>query len=273
MMASLLVRLYGWWHGTLGLRGAGLMLRRLAPSIRGLQRYPLEIPKVGTVTVDFRDCSAWFWVNKLLGDAHQDEGLIIFLRRHFGANGIFWDVGANIGVITASIFQSFPTATYCAFEPNPQLGTSLKDLFQSHPNVIVYSEALSDENGVAFLKIPTGSSAIARLGTDNSEETGTRVVKITGDSFMASNPRLRPTLIKIDVEGHEPAVVKGMKHLITTCRPIVAFEHLFLTPEEIRALFPESYKLYFVDDLTGELSQTLDPARSRNSVLIPDERC
>lgn len=55
-----------------------------------------------------------------------------------------------------------------------------------------------------------------------------------------------PTMIKIDVEGHEPAVLDGLKGVIRKYGPTIFFEHIFLSPEQIRKLIPPGYKISFL---------------------------
>ena len=50
MFAKLLIALYGFVHGRLHWPGAGWLIRRLAPGLRGLQQFSLAVPHVGTAT-------------------------------------------------------------------------------------------------------------------------------------------------------------------------------------------------------------------------------
>lgn len=266
--AARLVAFYRFWHGTLRLPGAGRLLRRAARRLPELQSFPLTVPGVGSVRVDFRDCSAYFWINTLLGEPHQEDGLIAFLKQHFSPDGVFWDVGANIGAVAASLFQSFPAASFCLFEPNPALAPRLSGLFEAQRNVLVLPQALSHQTGTAILAAPPGESPIARLH-EHATAPGIEVPRTTGDRFASDHPHLGPTLVKIDVEGHEPSVLAGMKAVIARCRPVIAFEHMFLDDARIASLVPHGYRLAFIGDADGALSHTLDRSRSHNAALLP----
>lgn len=270
MFGSSLVSFYRWWHGKLHLPGAGIVLRAAASFLPSLRTYPLAVPNVGTIRADFRDSSAFAWINKLGGEQHQEEGLISFLKKRMVSNSVFWDVGANIGIVTASLLPHFPRATYCLFEPNPALASTLIEFFQASPNVLVFNQALSDRSGDSILKLPKGDSAIATLNEIEGRIGREMPVKlISGDDFVRGNPHLLPTLVKVDVEGHEPKVLAGMKHTISTAMPVLVFEHLFLSDHEATTIIPQDYQIQFIDDETGELAHALDRRKSRNSVLLP----
>lgn len=270
-LADALVAFYRFWHGRARVPGAGWLLRRLAPRMSSLRSYPLEVPEIGTVPLDFRDVSAYGWVNTLLGEGHQEAGVAAFLRDHFSAEGVFWDVGANMGQVTASLFHHFPTATYCAFEPNPDLANRLTTFFAAQRKILVFDVALSDADGNATLHLSESESCKASLSNQHINPSGSFTIKmLSGDHFLRLNPELRPTLIKIDVEGHEPAVLKGCQGLIRELRPAMVFEHLFLSDMDLQQLVPEGYRMRFLHDMDGRLMEQLDRSVSHNAVLLPD---
>ena len=62
-----------------------------------------------------------------------------------------------------------------------------------------------------------------------SSQTATRVVQcITFDEFLRQHgdPDFPVSLVKIDVEGHENAVLRGMRQFLAEKRPLVMFEYL-----------------------------------------------
>jgi hypothetical protein len=44
------------------------------------------------------------------------------------------------------------------------------------------------------------------------------------DDFLAENPSLAPRVVKIDVEGHEVAVLQGMKRTLADHGPVILCE-------------------------------------------------
>jgi hypothetical protein len=93
----------------------------------------------------------------------------------------------------------------------------------------------------------------------------------TGDDFLSTHPASIPSLIKIDVEGHEVEVLKGCQKLIATHHPVIVFEHLFLSNDSLKSMTPPGYDLFYIHDKSGALSPVLDRSCSHNCILIPHE--
>jgi FkbM family methyltransferase len=132
------------------------------------------------------------------------------------------DVGAHRGVYTwhlARIVGS--TGRVLAFEPQPDLAAYLQKAFARSHRVSVASSALSDEAGKATLTIPVwGSTAMVGHATlEGGGEIGIAVPRCTLDSLDVS-----PTFVKIDVEGHEAAVLRGARQTIEQHRPTLLIE-------------------------------------------------
>lgn len=137
------------------------------------------------------------------------------------------DVGANIGEFTGA-FRDLG-ARVVAVEPQPRLTAHLRSRFRTDPLVTVVATAVSDREGEATL-YTTSADALATLEATraNGGATGagaelewkdTITVPLrTLDTIVAEHGV--PALVKIDVEGHEPGVVKGL----TAARPSVFFE-------------------------------------------------
>jgi FkbM family methyltransferase len=127
------------------------------------------------------------------------------------------DVGANNG--TYAYYLSKLTKVV-AFEPNPRYCWRLSNLPR---NVNVQAVALSDKEGEAILHIPYLPSGGEAHGWASLESvpgsTEVRVASRTLDSYG-----LDPGFIKIDVEGHEEAVVRGAMDTIRQSKPILLIE-------------------------------------------------
>ena len=271
MLANGLVGFYRFWHGRLGLKGAGKLLHVTAPFVRALQNYPLTVPGIGVIPVDFRNDYAYSWTNYLLNEEHPEEvGLFAVLETVCFEKMVFWDVGANIGLVSGHAFRQFPSATFCLFEPNPDLASRLKLLYSERPNVLVSEVALSDQKGRAQLHLDSDKTSTATLSGGLTSASGKLDVGLeTGDQFASDHGAAIPDLIKIDVEGHEVEVLRGCRELIAAHRPIIIFEHLFLSDEAIQAVVPSGYDIFYIDDKTGALSPTLHRWYSHNSLLKP----
>src|SRR5262245_16549890 len=95
---------------------------RVAPYLNALfPREPVELtlPEVGRVTLDLADEDQLqiYWT----GLHVDDRGIQHLLRRHLPADGVFVDVGANIGLHTLAAARRLAPGggAVLAFEPHP----------------------------------------------------------------------------------------------------------------------------------------------------------
>jgi FkbM family methyltransferase len=160
---------------------------------------------------------------KVVGTRRKQRRLFSELVR---PDDLVFDIGANIGEFTAA-FRDLG-ARVVAVEPQPRLSAHLDRRFGSDPSVLTVTAAVSDRAGEAPLFCTT-ADALATLEEDRAAgatgpgaelpwDTTITVPLRTLDELMAEHGT--PVLVKVDVEGHELAVVKGL----TTARPSVFFE-------------------------------------------------
>lgn len=126
----------------------------------------------------------------------------------------FFDVGANNGYFSLAAWSRLRDGggAVQAFEPNPSSFARLAAnvaLNSAAPHVICNQVGLSDHNGTARLFYhPSHDDGLGSLVRE-SEESIPIVVRRFDDLFP-SPPRC---IVKIDVEGSELAVLKGMREL------------------------------------------------------------
>jgi FkbM family methyltransferase len=156
----------------------------------------------------------------IVGGEHEADVIRVF-RTFLTRHSVVLDIGANFGLYTAltgSIVRR--CGRLYAFEGNPRIFQSLQrtiaanDLLHN-PNIVAANALVSDESGRGRLhysaNLPSGGtmSEVEPLG-------GTRrtveVDMTTIDDFLPSD--LVVDLVKIDVEGHEPLVLRGMERTI-----------------------------------------------------------
>ena len=134
------------------------------------------------------------------------------------------DIGANMGVY--SYFMKKFSRQVIAFEPNIDLWNDLHRLLG--PDVHIEGAALSDRMGSSTMRLDHTNTGVATIEEKNDLScvrdksiVVERVVEIrTLDSFQFSDI----AIIKIDVEGHEEAVVAGAEQTIRRCRPSLLIE-------------------------------------------------
>lgn len=140
--------------------------------------------------------------------------------------GIFYDIGANVGYMTIELMHEVTKATSVAFEPQETLTSALAKSvmlngFQSRVQII--GCALSDHNGTAFLSL-YAHDGHASLSCQGQEKGQVEVHTMTLDEAVKKNSLPHPDLIKIDVEGHEAAILRGGLETLRKSKPNVVFE-------------------------------------------------
>lgn len=161
---------------------------------------------------------------------YRDPTLVPILEATLTAGSVFYDIGANVGIYSlwASRLVGDGGQVF-AFEPVPSTGAWLADVMGQNEiaNVEIVRAAASSELGqvtLALVPHASGLSYVTGAGRPSSGSAPATVTApaITLDHFaQAHRP---PTLVKIDVEGHEPEVVAGMDKLLETSHPAVVFE-------------------------------------------------
>jgi FkbM family methyltransferase len=255
----------------LHLKGAGALLRILTPYLRGLHRFPMTLPEGQTIHVDFRDISAFYWLNGLLGERFEEEGLLASIVSVTDENSVIWDVGANGGLFSYYLAKRALHKNIVFFEPNPMMYSLAMSALQAFPSVQGCPYALSDRSGAASLVVPEGGSTIGTLEAARTERSGTAtpIECRTGDELIEDQILPPPHVIKIDTEGHEVCVVHGLIRSMRALKPKIFFEHISISDSEALGLVPEGYKLYSVSDEDGSLEEGFNRKRGHNSALIP----
>jgi FkbM family methyltransferase len=140
------------------------------------------------------------------------------------------DVGANVGDYLAEVFGRFPRAIAYAFEPQAAAAAEIRSRFASK-HVIVEQCGLSDAPGRAELHASDSEACVLatlyeRPDADSYHGTGValnrreRVRLETLDRMIDGMP---VDWLKIDVEGHELAVLRGGERLLAHTS-VVQFE-------------------------------------------------
>ncbi|WP_428415521.1 FkbM family methyltransferase [Methylibium sp.] len=133
------------------------------------------------------------------------------------------DVGANVGT-HAVYFAGVAGCRVTAFEPVPVVAELLQENCRINglvPMIDVHAKAVGSMPGKAqVISSDVKNSGATRLA--ESVESGLPLVSL--DSLLDQLPPVR--LLKIDVEGMEPAVIRGASALLARDRPVVACECL-----------------------------------------------
>jgi len=140
------------------------------------------------------------------------------LQRFIGlldlAGGTVADVGANLGWHTLALSQAVgPTGRVMAFEPEARNYELLRGNVERNGarNVTALNCGLSDQVGTARLNLHPSNFGDHRLAAaDDSVRTVQEIKLTTLDQALAEVPAGALKFVKIDVQGHELQVLRGM---------------------------------------------------------------
>jgi FkbM family methyltransferase len=153
-----------------------------------------------------------------------------FIETHVKAGEHMWDIGANIGAYT--LYASLaPGVTVTAFEPVAGTYAALVKNIALNPSAkdtIALSLALSDESALApfYLRNLEAGGAMHALGEPETfdgrfeAESVQHVVSMRGDELVQRFGARMPDHVKLDVDGHELRVLKGMSGVLGQIRTL-----------------------------------------------------
>jgi len=237
-----------------------------------LQRFPLQLPEGQTVHLDFRDISAWYWLNHILGEKAEEAGLVEAVCEISKPGEVIWDVGANCGFFSYLVARRLPNCRLFFFEPNRFAFEIASAALRPFPHVSGMNIGLSlRKRDDGTLTIPAGEST---LGSIQPKVPGRKnqtlpVLLDAGDRLVEEAGLPAPHVIKIDTEGHEAEVLAGLGRTILQHKTKVFFEHLGLTDQQVKNLLPPGYELFSISNLTGEIRRGLDRSVGHNLAIFP----
>ena len=123
---------------------------------------------------------------------------------------LFVDVGLGLGFYTRALAHNFRELEFIGFEPDSLNFQRSKMYLDRYPNVTLINKAVSDSSGsVTFLRDRL-NPANHRVVDDGVKHTD-KIDSVILDSLVSIEKKC---LIKIDVQGHEFAVLMGAKKLL-----------------------------------------------------------
>ena len=188
-----------------------------------------------------------------------EKPLLFFLRDTLNAlitetpEAIFMDIGANVG--HHSIFLSKFASQVLAFEPYPKVNMQFKQQIAHNniSNIQIFEIGLSDRRETLNYYAPTGNNeGIGSFDESSIGKGNTSYGKLElqeGDQVIESDSWKDIKLIKIDVEGFEKKVIKGLTRTIEEERPVIVCEITygqqlsFVSIEELSSYLPQNYEI------------------------------
>lgn len=191
-------------------------------------------------------------LRRILETGTYEPDLAKLFKSHVNPDRDVIDVGANVGLFTILAAKNLAGGRILAAEPTEaafSLLTANVALNQVRRGVILYNGLVADTDGIGSLNVVTGQeeySSMAQVIHPSAvgQPTQTKTIQTRTLDSLVTEHKLRPALIKIDVEGAEGMVFRGAEKTLRKHRPIVIseFSRPLLekngsSPEEILSLF------------------------------------
>jgi FkbM family methyltransferase len=180
------------------------------------------------------------------------------------------DAGANVGYMTLVMMARLASrGRVFAFEPQPgvfdELSANVGSARMRYPGVDVElcSEALSESEGTAPLILPDAT----QRGQARIDPSGTHTVSTRRLDGLADAIGPRVSVMKLDVERHEPAVLRGAARLLRggVVRNVIMEEHELEHPTEATALLQDYGYTIFALERTFWGVRLGEPGRARRT--------
>lgn len=214
------------------------------------------------------------WQVYFFGAYSRNElDLLQDLQRAKARACVFYDIGANVGHHT--LFLSGFAAQVISFEPMPQNREWLERKVRDNDlqNVRIETVALSDSAGAARMSIPVASNH----GGARISDSGIEVQRERADELIDREALPLPDVIKMDVEGHESGVLRGMRNTLVRARPAILMEISgenrsgFVDEAGLRATLYPDHRLYSLGWRDGSYALQPFDIRSDMVVCLPEE--
>ncbi len=158
-----------------------------------------------------------------------DEPVYEFLGKYLHDDGLVLDVGANMGAFSLNIARNQSKKNgkdvrVLAFEPNPGMAEIFQKNLQLNPAIIplieVHQLACGAKNGDTHLVFDPSNSGGGKINSTEGESV--KIVRL--DDFLTDEDLKQVKVLKIDVEGFEPEVLKGAAEIIRWSHPLIYLE-------------------------------------------------
>jgi FkbM family methyltransferase len=175
------------------------------------------------------------WLEREIANGLYEKEYLEYFYSILGEDDIIIDIGANIGIFSILASKKVKSGLIFSFEP---VGINYKRMLRnievnSIQNIKTFNLGLSNQNETLDINVPKqdpGESTLSpktctKLFLKNDQKISIEKAKfILFDQFFEEHMLKKVDIIKIDVEGAEYKVLKGMKNTLISHNPIVFIE-------------------------------------------------
>ncbi|MCX6787581.1 MAG: FkbM family methyltransferase [Candidatus Kaiserbacteria bacterium] len=146
---------------------------------------------------------------------HGEESVYAYFDSHLTGKDVFFDIGANAGFYT--LLANHTGARVYSFEPFPTTFELLRENIERNcdpARVTLFPYAVSEHKGTLHM-LEKHTAGINHISADGNIPVQT----VTLDELQ-----IVPTVLKVDVEGHEMSVFKGARTMLRKYMPVIVAE-------------------------------------------------
>lgn len=162
------------------------------------------------------------WIGQLILSSRYEDRFGPAVNSAVRPGDTVWDIGANLGLYTTRFLERVgPFGQVVAFEPVAACFAQLRERFANSPQIKLKNMAVGDADGRITMSLESDPLAATHRVVEAQNPAVGNLVQVdvrSAASIIADEPRLFPNVVKIDVEGHEGAVLDGMQSLLADRR-------------------------------------------------------
>jgi FkbM family methyltransferase len=203
-------------------------------------------------------------------------------------DGLFLDVGASIGQSALSFRIYNSRSPILSLEPLPSHSGDLRfvgRVIKGHQFLIA---GAAEESGEATLYVPMLGSyelpaessldredsvaVLRRLGAEGADPRSLHLKETKATLRRLDELEVEPDFVKIDVEGAELRVLRGLEETISRCHPVLMIERSKRIDEVIELLDRKGYEPFVYDASEGRLLPYAGQAATNVFFLTAERR-
>jgi FkbM family methyltransferase len=216
-------------------------------------------------------------------DKVREQDMIKLIKEYINAaDGDVIDCGSNMGFYPLLIDRLIGShRKLIMIEPDPRNYKVLSKniaLMKSDDNRITLNAAISDFDGEVTLDVSTASN-LNKVVRDSMRGFSVNENRINVRSFsldsIVDTYKLRPTFLRMDIEGHEVEVLRGMRKTIKSAAPgfVIFFE---IHPKEytVDRSIIEQLEFLFINGFDAKVLVSAGEVRPQKYIdlgLYPDD--
>lgn len=156
----------------------------------------------------------------------EDVAIEAILASSLKGDSMYVDVGANRGQLLREAVRIAPHGRHIAFEPIPGLAAGVSREFPGVECRALALGAHKETRSFCHFTRLDGWSGLRRHPSISDSQGGPVLIDVEVSTLDAEMADMRPSVVKIDVEGAELAVLEGARSVLARAQPVVIFEHV-----------------------------------------------